>query len=174
MGHRLLPLLIQKGRLTPIMTSSIGSTDIFVFPDLKFTVDGLLEKWIFVSRDVSPIKPYLPHFRVWRRAENQGYVAVSGTHTMGLTPVKTQYLNVYEYTLDPPAQVLEGDFIAFEQLDSRLTKFLPLLVNNTGYDLKFVSHSMDDDRILGTEPFGQYNPLFGVQMLGEVQCSIPL
>ena len=168
MSHRLLSLLIHRDRLTPIMTRY---NSYYVIPNLQFTADGLLEKWIFVSGNDSPIKPYLPHFRVWRRVEDQGYVEVNGTHTLGLTPVKTQYLNVYEYILDSPAQVLEGDFIGFEQFHSNLTRHLPLLVNNTGYDLHLVSHLVNG-RILGTKLLGlKYNPLFGVQMLGKAWCS---
>ena len=171
MSHRLLSLLIHRDRLTPIMTRGSYYPNKYVFPDLQFTTDGLLEKWIFVSGNDSPIRPYLPHFRVWRRVEDQGYVEVNGTHTLGLTPVKTQYLNVYEYILDSPAQVLEGDFIGFEQLDSNSTSFLPLLISNTGYDLYFVFLTLNE-RIFGTELVSpKYNPLFGVQMLGEHQCQ---
>ena len=173
MSHRLLSLLIHRDRFTPIMTR-YSYNHYYLFPDLQFTTDGLLEKWIFVSGNDSPIRPHLPHFRVWRRVEDQGYVEVNGTHTLGLTPVKTQYLNVYEYILDSPAQVLDGDFIGFEQMNYNSTRFLPLLISNTGYDLYFVFHSVIaiPKRILGTELLSpKYNPLFGVQMLGKAWCS---
>ena len=153
MGHRLLLLLIHRDRLTPIMTRYNYN----VFPDLQFTADGLL-----------------PHFRVWRRVKDQGYVEVNGTTTLGLTPVKTQYLNVYEYILDSPAQVLEGDFIGFEQMDYNSTRFLPLVISNTGYDLYFVLYLAiaGPKIILHTELLSpKYNPLFGVQMLGKAWCS---
>ena len=60
MSHRLLSLLIHRDRLTPIMTRGSYYHKKYVFPDLQFTTDGLLEKWIFVSGNDSPIRPYLP------------------------------------------------------------------------------------------------------------------
>ena len=77
--------------------------------------------------------------------EDQGYVEVNDTHP---GPYPSQD-TTSEYILDSPAQVLEGDFIVFEQLDSNSTRFLPLLISNTGYDLYFVFLTLNE-RIFGT------------------------
>ena len=165
MSHNLLSLLVKKKQLTHLPRTG-PVPDTFVFPDLKFTTDGLLQKWIFVSGEDSYLRPDLPHFRVWRSTE-QEFVAVNGTYTKGQTPTRGPYLNVYEYTLDPPASVMEGDFIGLEQASVVSTRFLPLLLNNTGYDLHMATNTINN-RILGTHLRDyKYDPLIGVQLLGK-------
>ena len=164
MNETLLKLLLQKRELSHIPTETTFAT-ILIVPDLQFTSDGLLQKWVFVSREDSNLRSDHPHFRVWRRVD-QGFIAVSGTYTFGETPIRSRDLNVYEYTIDPPAQVEAGDFVGWEQVAASDTRLLPLLVNNTGYEIHLVT--LNGDRILQTEqlPY-QANPLIGVQMLGK-------
>ena len=166
MSRNLLSLLVERRKLTHLSPTSSNVPDVFVFPGLRFTVNGLLRKWIFVSGDDSFLRPDFPNFRVWR-SMGQEFVAVSGTNTSGLTPVRSPNLNVYEYTLDPPAPVLKGDFIGLEQTRDSRTRFLPLLLNNTGYELHIATHTIGN-RILGTE-LREYkcDPLIGVQFLGR-------
>ena len=171
MSHNLLSLLVERRKLTHLSGTSFGVADIFVFPGLKFTTGGQLHKWIFVSGKDSFLRHDFPHFRVWRSI-GQEFVAVNGTYTMGQTPARSINLNVYEYTLDPPIQVMEGDFIGWEQTSDSRTRFLPLLLNNTGYELHTATH-MIGNRILATQ-LREYkcDPLIGVQFLGKELCIL--
>ena len=163
MNQALLKLFLQKRELGHIPTARTFATT-FIVPDLQFTSGGLLQKWIFVSREDSNLRNDHPHFRVWRRLD-QGFIAVSGTYTFGESPVRSQNLNVYEYTLDPPARVESGDCVGWEQVAASDTRLLPLLVKNTGYDIHMVTNIIVD-RILNTEKLtDKSNPLIGVQML---------
>ena len=167
MNRTLLTLLaIKKKSLTPIPRALT-----LVAPDLTFTTDGLLQKWMFVSEDDSSIRNGYPHFQVWRRTE-QGFTAVGGTATHSSTPVRSGELNVYEYTLDPPAQVQSGDFVSWVH-PSTTKRWLPLVVNNTGYEIHLVT-SKSIDIIFETELLEYHsNPLIGVQMLGKnIQSSM--
>ena len=163
MSRALLTLLALKKRsLTHI---PIARTLTLVVPDLTFTTDGLLQKLMFVSEDDSSIWPGYTHFQVWRRTE-QGFTAVNGTSTHSYIPVRSSELNVYEYTLDPPAQVQSGDFVSWEYPSSRY-RWLPLVVNNTGYEIHLVT-SKSNDVIFQTQLLEYHsNPLIGVQMLGK-------
>ena len=168
MSRTLLTLLALKKRpLTHILKPFT-----LVAPDLTFTTDGMLQKWMFVSEDNPSIWIGYPHFQVWRRTE-QGFIAVNGTSTHSYTPVRSGELNVYEYTLDPPAQIQSGDFVSWEHPSSRNSwaRWLPLVVNNTGYKMHLVT-SKSNDFIFETELLEyQSNPLIGVQMLGKNNCS---
>lgn len=162
MSHTLLTLLaLNRRSLAPIPTTLTT----LVAPDLTFTTDGRLQKWMFVSEDDSSIWTGYPHFQVWRRTE-QGFTAVNGTSTSSYSPVRSGELNVYEYTLDPPAQVQSGDFVGWEHPTTR-ARWLPLVVSNTGYEIHEVT-SKANDIIFGTNVLNyRSNPLIGVEMLGE-------
>ena len=165
MGRNILTLLMQRRQLIHISTPTTLVPEVYVVPNLRFTTDGLLQKWIFVSQEDSNQRFQFPHFRVWRRT-GQSYTAVNGTHTMGSNPVRSRDLNVYEYTLDPPAPVEYGDFIGWEQLGASDTRFLPLLVDNTGYSIQYASNQIGNT-IRGAEQIYRANPLIGVQLLGK-------
>ena len=169
MPLELLTLLMQRGQIIHIKTT-LGFTN-YVVPELSFTTSGLLQKYIFVSREDSNPRPQLPHFRVWREGTDQGFIAVDGTYTFGRQPVRSQDLNVYEYTLDPPVPVEVGDFIGWEQHLTSTTRLLPLLLNNTGYTIHRAS-ALTGNEIRGTTVLSyKANPLIGVQILGK---TIPL
>ena len=164
MSEKLLTLLVQREQITHIDTHDQTPTT-YILPDLTFTVGGLLQKWIFVSREDSRLRTKFPHFRVWRRA-NQQFTAVEGTYTMDLTPAKSRYLNVYEYTLEPPVQVEPGDLIGWEQTRDSDIRYLPLILNNTGYNIHRVTSSITGSDIQISRLLDyRVNPLVGVQLL---------
>ena len=160
MSRTLLTLLALKKR----SLTHVQRTLTLVAPDLTFTTDGLLQKWMFVSEDGSSILTGYPHFQVWRIAE-QGFTAVNGTSTHSYTPARSGELNVYEYTLDPPAYVQSGDFVSWEH--TLASRWLPLVVNNTGYEIHLATSKLNDV-IFATDLLEYHsNPLIGVQMLGK-------
>ena len=163
MSESILTLLVQKQQLTHVPTEQQIH---HIVPDLKFTTSGLLTRWLFVSREDSQFKLEFPNFFVWRQ-NNQGYTMVDGTTTNVLTPMRSHHLNVYEYILDPPAQVEVDDFIGWEQVADHSIKYLPLVLNNTGYSIERVTDLIFTDiRSTVLLPY-RVNPLIGVQLLSK-------
>ena len=86
-----------------------------IIPDMTFTTSGSVVRWTFVARYRASATQY-PELQVWRENTTGTYVKVGSTGNM--EPNQTAYLNVYEYVLDPPLQVLTGDVLGIYQLSS--------------------------------------------------------
>ena len=86
-----------------------------IIPNMTFTSSGSLVRWTFVARYRASATQY-PELQVWRESTTGTYVKVSNKSNM--EPAQTAYLNVYEYVLDPPLQVLAGDVLGIYQPSS--------------------------------------------------------
>ena len=73
-------------------------------------------RWTFAARYRASATQY-PELQVWRENTTGTYVKVGSTGNM--EPAQTAYLNVYEYVLDSPLQVLAGDVLGIYQPSSR-------------------------------------------------------
>ena len=99
-----------------------------IIPNMTFTSNGSVVRWTFVARYNTSATQY-PELQVWRENTTGAYVKVGSTGNM--EPNQTAYLNVYEYVLDPPLQVLAGDVLGTYQPSSR----------NSRVQLSFLSDS---------------------------------
>ena len=87
-----------------------------IIPEMIFTSSGSILRWTFCARYNSSATQY-PELQVWRENTTGTYVKVGST--VNMEPIETAYLNVYEYVLDPPLQVLAGDVFGIYQPSSR-------------------------------------------------------
>ena len=83
-----------------------------IMPGMTFTRNGSVVRWTFVARYRASGTQY-PELQVWRESTTGTYVKVGNTSNM--EPNQAAYLNVYEYVLDPPLQVLAGDVLGIYQ-----------------------------------------------------------
>ena len=81
-----------------------------------FTSSGSILSWTFAAQYRASATQY-PELQVWRKNTTGTYVKVGST--VNMEPIQTAYLNVYEYILDPPLQVLAGDVFGIYQPSSR-------------------------------------------------------
>ena len=95
---------------------------------MTFTSTGSVVRWTFVARYRASATQY-PELQVWRENTTGTYVKVGSTGNM--EPAQTAYLNVYEYVLDTPLQVLAGDMLGIYQPSYR----------NSRVQLSFLSDS---------------------------------
>ena len=86
-----------------------------IIPNTTFTRNGSVVRWIFAAQYNASATQY-PKLQVWRENTAGTYVKVGSTGNM--EPLQTAYLNVYEYVLDPPLQVLAGDVLGIYQPSS--------------------------------------------------------
>ena len=107
-----------------------------IMPGMTFTRNGSVVRWTFVARYRASATQY-PELQVWRENTTGRYVKVGSTGNM--EPAQTAYLNVYEYVLDPPLQVLAGDVLGIYQPSSNSSRIHLSFLS----DLNFVNWYTD-------------------------------
>ena len=101
-----------------------------IIPNITFTRNGSVVRWTFAARYRASATQY-PELQVWRKNTTGTYVKVGNTSNM--EPNQTGYLNVYEYVLDPPLQVLAGDVLGIYQPSSENSRLQFLFLQNSSY-----------------------------------------
>ena len=130
----------------------------YVFPSLQVVEDGVLEKWLFAADIRRTLlagqEPVSIQFQVWRNVEGRATLHLTSNVT---SLIRSGYLNVYEYSVDPPQPVLTGDFVGVKvQLPSSL-RLLWHPGNGTAYLMSDIEEEM-------SEITGFTTPLFAAQM----------
>ena len=101
-----------------------------IIPNTTFTRNGSVVRWTFAAQYRASATQY-PELQVWRENTTGRYVKVGSTDNM--EPIQTAYLNVYEYVLDPPLQVLTGDVLGIHQPPSANSCLHLLFLENSSY-----------------------------------------
>ena len=101
-----------------------------IIPNMTFTSSGSVVRWTFAARYRASATQY-PELQVWRENTTGRYVKVGSTGNM--EPIQTAYLNVYEYVLDPPHQVLGGDVLGIYQPAFRNSRVKLLFLSDSNH-----------------------------------------
>ena len=101
-----------------------------IIPNMTFTRSGSVVRWTFVARYNASATQY-PELQVWRENTTGTYVKVGSTGNM--EPNQTAYLNVYEYVLDCPLQVLAGDVLGIYQPSNRNSRLQLSFLSDSNY-----------------------------------------
>ena len=113
------------------------------YPHLNITQDGYLVKWTFTAEDMGqgegrtqyPQLLILAPDSIHTSSKNERVPCLNSSQS-----VATEYLNVYEYTVDPPLPVKTGYFIAIYQPPRETARLLLSFVKRakpgTTIDLK--------------------------------------
>ena len=113
-----------------------------IIPNMTFTRSGSVVKWTFVAQYNASATQY-PELQVWRETTTGRYVKVGSTGSM--EPIQTPYLNVYEYVLDPPLQVLAGDVLGIYQPSSRDSRVHLLFLSDSNHVNWYTEVSRPED-----------------------------
>ena len=89
-----------------------------VTPDIRFTCDGMVTKWI-VGANWNNDKSLYPELQVWRSSGNDMYQKISGT-LIDVEPESEE--RVYEYANFAPIPVQAGDILGVFSPHSANTK----------------------------------------------------
>ena len=98
--------------------------------DMIFTNNGSILSWRFAAQYDASATQY-PELQVWRENTTGTYMKVGST--VNMEPIQTAYLNVYEYVLDPPLQVLAGDVLGIHQPSSRDSRVHLLFLTDSNH-----------------------------------------
>ena len=141
-----------------------------IIPNMIFTRNGSVVRWIFVTRYRASATQY-PELQVWRENTTGTYVKVGSTGNM--EPIQTAYLNVYEYVLDPPLQVLAGDVLGIYQPSSANSRVQLLFLQNSSYVNWYITAARPQESFMVAG--SQTNivlPLVGVSFEPDGELSI--
>ena len=121
-----------------------------IIPNMTFTSSGSVVRWTFAAQCRESATQY-PELQVWRKNTTGTYVKVGNTSNM--EPNQTAYLNVYEYVLDPPLQVLAGDVLGIYQPSSNNSRLHLLFLQNSSYVNWYtdVSEPQDSFMVAGSQ-----------------------
>ena len=126
MGPETLYLRAQAIDFVDDVTRDMLTEQQHIIPDMSFTSDGTLMRWMFAAEDRGTNKRTMyPEFQIWR-GDGSSYTRVNTT--AGMQPTVTDHLNVYEYVLADPWPVQDGDILGI---------FLPKDKDNTRLSLYF-------------------------------------
>ena len=116
-----------------------------IIPNMTFTRSGSVVRWTFAARYRASATQY-PELQVWRENTTGRYVRVGSTDNM--EPIQTAYLNVYEYVLDPPLQVLTGDVLGIYQPSSRNSRVQLLFLSDSNHVSWYTKVSRPEDSFM--------------------------
>ena len=139
-----------------------------ITPDINFTCDGLITKWIIGAGWLDNGNSY-PELQVWRNVGNDVYRKINGTVIDITTQSSTR---IYEYDTFSPIPVLAGDILGMfqpefdisqlglwsERDNGPLTYYLP--TDDTATESPFPLIDMPNMLLLSS----QYHPLVTVEM----------
>ena len=142
-----------------------------VIPGLSITETGLLTSWTFAANNLgtSSERTRYPELRILRLNDATEYFIVHNTNSM-VEPVRTGFLNVYEYVEDPPLRVEAGDMFGFYQSPEAESRLSLLVVAGAGPPNEVTIRTTRTDK-RQIESMGQNNdfPLVSI-VIGE--CNI--
>ena len=83
-----------------------------LFPDINFTCNGSITKWIVGGHDTTNNPPKLTELQIWRNTEGTSYSKINC-----FSPLSHSTLNgnVAEYNLSAPLEFKEGDILGLYQ-----------------------------------------------------------
>ena len=106
------------------------------FPDIHFTCNGYVTKWIVGARTGDSNDQLQPELQIWRRnnGKRNSYIKINFSL---LTPNATSDTNVHEYYPDPPLEFQEGDILGVytpRKFDSRLRLYYQVDTGPENYE----------------------------------------
>ena len=113
-----------------------------LIPDINFTCDGTITKWIFGAEWKGNTDTYT-ELQVWRRTDNV-YTRVRATT---ITVAGENTSQVYEYPLDLPLEFREGDILGYFQAfrqKSQLNLYLEESERLTTYHMSLGNNGNND------------------------------
>ena len=98
-----------------------------VFPDIKFTCDGSITKWIVGAGTGTGSSPS-SELQIWRRSGADSYTKVAYTQLTAQSSINNS--NVYEYVPSSPLGFQEGDILGVYQRED--SSVIPYYQESTG------------------------------------------
>ena len=105
-SHSITSSVIYSNTLKIRRTLFINDAYQYLYPDLVFSCNGTIGKWIFGARPGEDDESRLPEFQIWRQVGPVRYVKAASSLARGSTKIGT---NLYEFTPQAPLLFKEGE-----------------------------------------------------------------
>ena len=80
-----------------------------ITPDMTFTCNGIITKWIFAAGPMRKNAPHSAEFQIWRNTGSDVYEKINGT-LINMTEIEVSS-HIYEYDAFPPIPVQAEDIL---------------------------------------------------------------
>ena len=140
-----------------------------ITPDIKFTCDGMITKWI-IGANITLNSSFYPELQVWRNIRNDMYRKINGTFITTQTETSNR---IYEYDDFSPIPFQAGDILGVFLPENELTR-LSLLsettdsptnyylnTNNSASESSFDTIDIQSTQLLRSQA---YHPLVSVEI----------
>ena len=145
----------------PYISSTVSQQ--FLTPDIRFTCNGTITKWIIAAHVNSDNKPHTAELQLWRNTTNGVYKRITGTQiTMTDSPRA-----VYEFDNFSPIPFQAGDFLGlYLPFSEAITLYSEDTNSTINYYIKTYNlHEMSNDTIYTTSlTSSYYHPMVSVEI----------
>ena len=122
-----------------------------LFPDIQFTCNGSITKWIVGAQTRSVgITDKLPSLQIWRRTRGTNFYSQVGSSHLHTST--SNFSGIVEYMPNPPLEFQEGDVLGVYQPEADQSKSVLYYQRSTGPssygyigDVPYNSISLNDD-----------------------------
>ena len=150
-----------------------------IIPELKFPQTGNITKIVFSGQFLDPTvsntRQYYPEIQVWRlqNGTSDTYVKVGAVGYV-TAPTFSRWINVYEYTMETPLSVQEGDVFGYYQPPSSESLMGLVSIEGKGYGDYFLYGQNPDSVLLSSPAVGMYlrTPLINFEY-GKFHLYLP-
>ena len=111
-GNFLSRSALRQAALDININDVIPSEEQRLFPDITFTCNGFITKWI-VGAEQRGTAVLQSELQIWRNAGGRNYTKTG--FTLLTSPSSTPLVNVFEYNLNSPLEFHEGDILGLYQ-----------------------------------------------------------
>ena len=154
---------------------------LYVVPDMKFPETGNVTKILFSGQYLdttgSNSRQYYPEIHIWRLQDNSGGLGGDTYRKVGkigyrIAPVFSEQVNVYQYKLEIPLSVQEGDVLGYYQPPSSESLMGLVSIEDRGQENYFLYGQNPDTITLSSPTVGKSmrTPLINFQY-GEFKCN---
>ena len=98
--------LIQQNALLIKATEEINDRRQYIYPEMRFTCNGTITKWIYGAQGVQSSGTMLPELQIWRQLDTDNYNKIGSSLVTANTSIGT---NLYEFIPQTPLEFQEED-----------------------------------------------------------------
>ena len=143
----------------------------FLTPDMRFTCNGMITKWI-IAATVNSVQPHTAELQLWRNTTNGVYERINGTQITYTTTETSS--GVFEFDNFSPIPFQAGDFLGLYLPSSEVITLYSEDTNSTiNYYIKTPDfHEMSNDTIYTISlASSYYHPMVSLE-ISELGASI--
>jgi ephrin-B len=153
--------IIKQYALTVTDTLVFNAEGQYIYPEINFTCNGTITKWIFGGENQTNEQFYLtPELQIWRKRNDSKYMKVGNSSILDYTNIST---NVYELVPKSPLKFQQGDFFGVYIPNNTKTLFKLYEQRNNGPVNLKVEGNIEEPQSITLKTVGNNYPLVTIE-----------